>query len=184
MKEESLLNKPKLRKEFLSKVACLSPEEKKIASKKAVLFLIENYSNLALIASFSPLQSEVNITPFNKLLAQGKKLALPRIENEGLSFYRVSDLSNELTLSSKQILEPDPKKCPRILPQNLSLVILPGLAFDLNNIRLGYGGGFYDKFLEENSSIQTVGIAFQLQTSRQPLPREAHDRAVDQVFGF
>ncbi len=184
IKEESPLNKSDLRKKYLSKVARLSPEEKKKASERAVLFLIESYSSLSLIASFSPLQSELDITPFNKLMAQGGKLTLPRIENKGLTFYRVTDLSSQLMLSQKKIFEPDPKKCQPILPSDLSLLILPGLAFDLNHIRLGYGGGFYDRFLEKNSPIQTVGIAFKVQTSQQPLPREEHDHAVDRVFGF
>jgi len=184
IREEAPLNKSDLRIEFLSKVADLSLSEKKHASDKAALFLIKNYSSLSLVASFSPLQSELDINPFNKLLAKKGGLALPKVENNILIFYKVSDLSNELMLSKKKILEPNPKKCQKIAPSNLSLLILPGLAFDLNHIRLGRGGGFYDQFLGENNSTQTVGIAFKIQLFQGQLPKEEHDLAIDRVFSF
>ncbi|PVX52299.1 5-formyltetrahydrofolate cyclo-ligase [Balneicella halophila] len=61
------------------------------------------------------------------------------------------------------------------------LIIVPGLAFSLDNYRLGYGGGYYDTFLAENPSAYKLGICYPFQRV-QNVPRESHDTKLDAVF--
>jgi 5-formyltetrahydrofolate cyclo-ligase len=63
---------------------------------------------------------------------------------------------------------------------NYDLIIVPGLAFDANKYRLGYGGGYYDTFLAENPVAFTVGIGYPFQQLKE-IPKEAHDACLDLV---
>lgn len=88
-----------------------------------------------------------------------KKVAVPKVEGEEMNFYYISDFS-ELKEGYRQIREPD-VKFPATKEQ--ALVIMPGVAFDRNRNRIGYGKGFYDKFLDRYPSCKTMAIAFECQ---------------------
>lgn len=88
-----------------------------------------------------------------------KKVAVPKVEGNELIFYYISSLSN-LEIGYKGILEP----CTN---QNAddkdALIIVPGVAFDLNRNRIGYGKGFYDRYMAKHPGFKTIGIAFSCQ---------------------
>ena len=79
---------------------------------------------------------------FGSCIDSNKKVLFPRIEGEGLVFHKVDSLS-DLKLSKHRIYEPDPG-LPEMKVEDIELFIIPGLAFDLNGNRLGYGKGYYD----------------------------------------
>jgi len=81
------------------------------------------------------------------------------------------------------IPEPDPERCRPVDPAAIDTVILPGSVFDEWGGRLGYGGGYYDRFLAGKAPAATrVGIAFDLQTRARPLPLEPHDQRLHQLI--
>ena len=89
----------------------------------------------------------------------GKRVAVPKVEGEEMNFYYISDLS-DLNEGYRGIPEPDVK-----FPANdvHALVIMPGVAFDRNRNRIGYGKGFYDKFMDKHPSFHSIALAFECQ---------------------
>jgi len=109
-------------------------------------------------------------------LAQGKTVAVPRcLPERRMVFGRISALE-ELVPGAYGIPEPPPE-CPTAEAGSNSLCLVPGLAFDSRGNRIGYGGGYYDRFLAGFPGI-SVGLVRQdfLKTA---LPAEATDRRVD-----
>ena len=100
-------------------------------------------------------------------LRKGKRLYLPRVEGEEMQFYFVHNLE-ELTVGYKGIREPkgDTEKYvyDAVEAQN-TLMLMPGVAFDALRGRMGYGKGFYDRFLTSKPELQlrTIGIGFACQ---------------------
>lgn len=100
-------------------------------------------------------------------LKMKKTLFLPKIEGDTMVFYRVESL-DELTVGYKGIMEPKGnteafeyatyKDCPVLL-------LMPGVAFDMYGYRLGYGKGFYDRFLSDKEVLQTysIGVGYKCQ---------------------
>ncbi len=161
------MNKAELRA-YMKKVRkSLSPARIIAYSNEILLRLSEEpcYREADVILSYVSFSSEVD-TRFlmRKVLQDGKILAVPKCGNDAhqMDFYRITDTS-ELAPGHYGILEPttndlvDPKDGRRYL------LILPGLAFDEKKNRLGYGGGYYDSFLERYPGIFTVMIAYELQ---------------------
>ncbi len=97
-----------------------------------------------------------------------------------LAFHAVGD-DAELAPGFRGIAEPDVGR-PLLPAEQLALVLVPGLAFDRDGGRLGRGGGFYDRLLEDlPPTALRLGVAWACQISPTPLPREPHDAHVDAV---
>jgi len=80
-----------------------------------------------------------------------------------------------------KLLEPDPAQCPVVPPQDIDLLVIPGMAFTRTGGRLGRGGGFYDRFLTGvHPRAVKVGVCFGIQLV-DAVPLEAHDHEVDWV---
>jgi 5-formyltetrahydrofolate cyclo-ligase len=83
--------------------------------------------------------------------------------------------------------EPDPSRTLALPAEHLpDIVLVPGLAFHVNGSRLGYGGGYYDRFYADersrgNDRTWWIGFAWSIQLAQHPLPREAHDLVLDAV---
>ena len=122
------------------------------------------------ILTYMPMQNEVDLTP---LLARHsyKAWGIPRILPGHQMAFQVYDPS-KLILHSYGMWEPAPD-CPVIPPEEIDLVLVPGLAFDGQGGRLGFGGGFYDRFLCEYTGV-TMGIAYQA-LFLDHVPSAAHD---------
>ena len=111
------------------------------------------------------------------VLADGKTLVCPRVAAGGtLEHYRVPR-PDDLEPGRRGLVEPAPDPDRRVTPASLDLILVPGVVFDRRGVRLGLGGGYYDRFLAE-SDAHTMGLAFSLQVVPR-VPSEAHDRPVD-----
>lgn len=135
---------------------------------------VRSADTVLLYASFG---SEVNTWDLaEKLLFKKKRVAFPRCRKDGaMTFHLVDDLSQlkDGEVGSFDICEP----CPTLPRPELSrntVCIVPGLAFTLRGERLGYGGGFYDRFLAENPDIFTVAAAYEDMLT-ESLPVLEHD---------
>lgn len=110
-------------------------------------------------------------------LKHGKTVAVPKCERKSniMRFYRINSLSN-LEKGYFSILEPD-RFCSELTEFENAFCIVPGLAFNNNGFRLGFGRGYYDRFLSENK-VFSVGICYK-DFVLDNLPVESFDRAVD-----
>ena len=95
----------------------------------------------------------------NQAWKLGKRVAVPKVEGDEINFYYISDFS-ALKEGYCQIREPDEQ-----MPANSekALVIMPGVAFDKNRNRIGYGKGFYDRFMLSHPFCKTIALAFECQ---------------------
>jgi 5-formyltetrahydrofolate cyclo-ligase len=96
---------------------------------------------------------------------------------------RLEGRAGELRKGAYGILEPDPARCSPVAPESLDLVVVPGVAFDERGGRLGYGGGYYDRFLRRHAAGAIwAALAFEIQIVLEPLPLDAHDVRMDLIF--
>ncbi|PSL42317.1 5-formyltetrahydrofolate cyclo-ligase [Salsuginibacillus halophilus] len=113
--------------------------------------------------------------------ASGKRTAVPKAdaEHKSLAFYEIKDF-DELSPAFAGILEPKASREKYVAAQRLELLVVPGFVFDAKGYRIGFGGGFYDRFLAEHKIPScSIGLNFQYVDRLEP---EVHDMPVDQVF--
>jgi len=112
-------------------------------------------------------------------IALGKRVALPVTDTRKKALHPrvISHYPEDLIPGAFGI--PEPKaSCPAVAPEELDMVLVPGVAFDREGFRLGYGGGYYDRFLLQiRESAATVGLAYRFQVVDTVYP-EKHDRRV------
>ncbi len=101
---------------------------------------------------------------------QNKKVAVPKVEDDEMNFYYIRNHS-DLKEGYRGIWEP--QECVKATDEN-PLVILPGVAFDVQGNRIGYGKGFYDKFLMKHPNCRTIALGFKLQIVDK-IPTDAYD---------
>ena len=132
------------------------------------------YKNAKHVMLFYPLKYEIDTL---ELLNDNKKFYLPKIDNKNIL---VCPYTSEFTVSEYNIKEPCSKP---VNPEILDLIIVPALMTDENNFRLGYGGGFYDRFLQKYNNITTVTlIPAELITAK--LPHNKFDIPVKHVISI
>lgn len=111
-------------------------------------------------------------------LAQEKKIAVPCVIKEKIKFYSIDSMA-DLKEGYKGILEPERKKCA---DGESGIMLMPGLAFDELGHRLGYGGGYYDRYLKRyQSNFLKVALAYDFQIVEE-IPCEIHDQMVDWII--
>ena len=157
--------KAQQRKEALSVRRSLSIADRRAASMQIVKFLknIPAVNSAHTILSYCPTFNEVDITPFNQWILDSKKtLALPISLKDGiLNAHRSSSLET-LHTGLYGIKEPSPVS-ELLPPETIDLVIVPCVAFDVSGNRLGYGGGYYDRYLQKFSPNSAILVAFDAQ---------------------
>lgn len=89
----------------------------------------------------------------------GKEVAVPKVVGKDMVFYRLRDFSQ---LKPGYYGIPEPEEGETVDWED-ALMIMPGVAFDRDNHRVGYGGGFYDRYLEKHPSLERVAVAFDFQ---------------------
>jgi 5-formyltetrahydrofolate cyclo-ligase len=172
-------SKKEIREDSKARRALLSAEERERWSariEKHLLPLLAPYTTILVYASKPPEVDTGHLIA--RLLAEEKKVVVPIIEREtgGL---RLSYLHNPACLirSTFQVPEPVGHEIPAS-PEAVEVAIIPLIAFDAEGSRLGYGAGYYDRFLRKYTDIVKIGIAFSLQ--QQPvLPQDTDDVKLD-----
>ena len=112
------------------------------------------------------------------LLNQGKYIAVPKVTGKQIEFYAISG-KKDLEEGVMGIMEPK-STCLKICDPDAP-VIVPGIAFDREGNRLGYGGGYYDRFFEREPSHLRFAIAYDFQLLDH-IPAEPHDKRVDRII--
>lgn len=176
--------KNELRKQYALIRDTISGEEKETADKKiARLFTsLSSYRFASLVLLYAPIKSEIDVRPIMlAALEGGKQLALPLCEKEpGIMTFRIVKDPADLVPGAFGVMEPStsaPVCSPEMLRQKDAIVAVPALAFDKKGYRLGYGKGYYDRFLSEFGGV-SVGLVYRKLLLDQ-LPRGFYDRKVD-----
>ena len=136
------------------------------------------------VVSYMPARGEISSLPFcRKVLSAGGSVYMPKVAGDNLGFYKVDDLDKGFVKGAFGISEPD-TSYPQVDPGDADVIIVPAIAYNDEGIRLGQGGGFYDRLYESlggdspdrKSVIIGVCYDFQIVSS---IPVEANDMAVD-----
>ena len=157
-------------------------EEEIIRRSEALgrLFLkSEAYQNAKTIYGYLPYNQEVRTVPMlEQALKDGKRVAVPKVYGDEMKFLYLNDLT---AVAKGYSGIPEPIADEPVADDETALVLMPGLAFDPQGHRIGYGGGFYDKFLSAEPNHPTLALcyAFQMLPS---LETEDHDIPVDYVL--
>jgi len=157
--------------------------EKEIVSrsaKLAALFLAsEAYRNAKTIYGYLPYNQEVRTVPMlEQALKDGKRVAVPKCYGDEMKFIFMEDLS---LVEKGYAGIPEPIADGPVADDETALVLMPGLAFDPLGHRIGYGGGFYDKFLAQEPGHPTLALCYEFQMLEH-LETEEFDIPVDCVL--
>lgn len=180
-----MIHKKIIRRDVLRRRDSIRPEERKRKDRLIMnrVFSLPEFGSAEVIFYFASFGSEVSTMPhIEEALKKGKRIVLPRVDNENrrLRLYEIHD-TGEIKPGFMGIPEPYvPPERERDINE-VDLVIMPGVAFDIYGNRLGYGGGYYDRLLSGlKKKVMLVAVAYEEQIV-DSLPSEAHDVKVDLI---
>lgn len=144
------------------------------------LLITKAFQKAKNILFYMPIKNEVNTKPLIELiLKKNKNILVPRVENEQkMNAYKIFSLK-DLEKGAFGILEAK-KTCKKFRKENIDLVIVPGVAFDINGHRIGFGEGYYDVFLS-NIKAKKIALAYDFQIVKN-IPDEEHDIKMDLII--
>ena len=175
------MDKQALRKQIRELKRAMTIEEIERASARlGELFAAsELYREAKTIYGYLPYNQEVRTAPMlQRALQEGKRIAVPKIFGDEMKFIYLEDLTR---VEKGYSGIPEPIEDGPVADDKTALVLMPGLAFDPAGHRIGYGGGFYDKFLAAEPEHPTLALCYAFQMLPQ-LPTEEFDIPVDLVL--
>lgn len=175
------MDKKELRRSIREQKRAMTEEQIVTASEKLgqLFAATEAYQKAETIYGYLPYNQEVRTVPMlQKALDDGKKVAVPKVFGEEMKFIYLDDLT---AVEKGYAGIPEPVADGPVADDQEALVLMPGLAFDSQGHRIGYGGGFYDKFLASEPGHPTVALCYAFQMLPQ-LETEEFDIPVDCVL--
>ena len=177
--------KNEIRRRILRKRNALSASEvfeRSLVIQRRVMDLSQ-YKSAKIIGAYFPIGSEVRTEYLiESALNSQKVVLLPKVASDRIALSRVFEediRDNKLVEGRFKILEP-----PRSwynAQKNIDLLIVPGIAFDKYGNRIGYGKGYYDRFIKQNDFRLSIGLAFQFQVLDDALPRCDFDQRLHAI---
>ena len=175
------MDKKELRRSIRERKRAMTEEEIVSRSEKlAELFYASDaYKNAKTIYGYLPYNQEVRTVPMlEQAMRDGKRVAVPKCYGEEMRFIYMDDLSK---VEKGYANIPEPIADEPVADDTTALVLMPGLAFDAAGHRLGYGKGYYDKFLAREPHHPTVALCFDFQML-DSIEHDPHDVPVDLVL--
>lgn len=149
------------------------------ASLAEQFFATDYYRNARTIYGYLPYNQEVRTVPIlRQALQDGKRVAVPKVYGEEMRFIYLEELD---LVEEGYAGIPEPVADEPVAHDSTALVLMPGLAFDRQGHRIGYGGGFYDRFLAQEPNHPTVALCYAFQMLDH-LETEEFDVPVDCVL--
>lgn len=190
------MKKEQIRQEKKSQRNILSIKERDLFDKAILARLLktEEYKSCSCLFCFISFGSEINThNIIRQAFLDGKRVYAPRVQMQGMNFYEIKDLEG-LIPSRFGVLEPIEKEENRyddticnidytnIKLDNINLMLLPGLAFDLMGNRIGYGAGYYDRYLDlfSEKHFYKIALAYDFQIM-EAINADAQDIKVDAI---
>lgn len=186
------LDKTILRRQTLARRDALSKEERERASILMTERILGHqwFYRSEFFLCFVSYGSEIDTHPLlEEAIRQGKRVYVPKVEGEQIVFYRIRSLE-ELTKGYKGIPEPvgdteifDYEICQKNGETDKVLLLMPGVAFDPYRNRIGYGKGFYDRYLgdREELTLRSIAVGFRCQMVDE-IPAGSYDKRPYQVI--
>lgn len=175
------MDKKELRRQIREKKRLMTETQIVDASERLGQLLADTvqYQQSKTIYGYLPYNQEVRTVPMlERALKDGKQVAVPKIYGEDMKFIYLTDLS-QVEKNSYGI--PEPVADAPVAEDPTALVLMPGMAFTKHGDRMGYGGGFYDKFLAAEPNHPTVALCYDFQVVEE-IPTEEYDIPVDLVL--
>lgn len=176
-----MLDKKALRKEIGALKRAMTPEQIEAYSADLTekFCNTDHYKNAASVYVYLPYNQEVRTWEIIKRAwVDGKHVAVPKVYGDIMHFLWMDNF-DQLAPGGWDI--PEPTYDEPIADDDTALILMPGLAFDLEGHRVGYGGGFYDKYLEQHPHHRLVALCYPFQLFVH-LDVEEHDIPVHQVI--
>ena len=173
--------KGRLRELALSKREGISPVQRAAFSEAIAsrLLELEEIEKAQLIMCYRAFRSEVDTAKIvENFSRRGKILCFPLCKKGGLMDAYAPLDENSFRIGMMGIMEPAPERSRLVLPEEIGLVICPMVAFDSARRRMGYGGGYYDRYLPGCKNALRIGIAFEAQRM-ECVPAEEYDLPMD-----
>lgn len=175
------MDKTELRKQIRALKRAMTQEQIQRASALLAekLYATEQYRNARTIYGYLPYNQEVRTVPIlMQAIRDGKRVAVPKVYGDEMRFIYLDDLTK---VSDGYAGIPEPVAEEPVAEDPTALVLMPGLAFDRRGHRIGYGGGFYDRFLAQEPNHPTVALCYAFQML-DALETEEFDVPVDCVL--
>lgn len=175
------MNKQELRRAIRERKRAMTEEE--IVERSNALaekfYNTPAYQAASTIYGYLPYNQEVRTVPMlQRALDDGKRVAVPKVYGEEMRFIYLEDLTQ---VSKGYAGIPEPIADAPVADDKRALVLMPGLAFDPQGHRIGYGGGFYDRFLAQEPHHPTLALCYEFQMQAH-LDTEEFDIPVDTVL--
>jgi len=177
------MNKKEIRGEF--KRIRENIKNKEIKSRIICDKILESefYKKSKVIGLYSSFFSEVDtLRLIETALKDGKIVALPKVCDKELKFYRISKIEDLISGGAFGIKEPKKNIENLIAKNNIDLIIVPGICFDKAKNRIGFGKGYYDRYLANENNIIKIGICFDEQVREEDIPVGDFDIRMDIVI--
>lgn len=160
------MNKEELRKRYKIIRDNINNRDKKSSEIIKRLINTKEYQKSKVIALYSNISSEVETKELIKISLENKKVVLPKINKDNtMDFYEIKYLK-DLEVGAFNIKEPKIKNKKPIKKEEIDLMIIPGICFDKSKNRIGYGKGYYDKYLS-NTNIKKIGLCYEEQITKE-----------------
>lgn len=175
------MNKKELREQIRARKRAMTPQEitERSARLGALFLQSEAYRQARTIYGYMPYNQEVRTVPMlEQALADGKRVAVPKCYEDEMRFIYLDDLTQ---VEKGYAGIPEPIADGPVADDETALVLMPGLAFDPQGHRIGYGGGFYDRFLAKEPNHPTLALCYDFQMLPH-LDTEEFDIPVDWVL--
>ena len=175
------MDKKALRKQIREKKQAMTETEIVEKSNQLALQFVSSayYRNAKVIYGYLPYNQEVRTIPIlQQAIQDGKKVAVPKVYDDEMRFIYLEDLAD---VAPGYAGIPEPIADEPVADDPSALVLMPGLAFDPAGHRVGYGGGFYDRFLEAEPDHPTVALCYDFQMF-DALDTDSFDIPVDCVI--
>ncbi len=182
-----LTSKEEIRKRIVGLLKQQKEEQRLLKSRVIAeqVINLQEFQKAKAIVFYASFAGEVDTFGLmKKALELDKTVVLPCVvpDAKKLELRRIRDLDNDLEYGPYNIRQPKSDKTNLVSFKQVDFVIVPGVAFDRNNNRLGRGAGYYDRFLAGLSSdVLSVGLAFDFQIIER-LPIDLHDVPVKRVI--
>lgn len=177
----SVESKQAIRKRLLDYRKSMPAEEVAEKSKKIVdrILATDSYMNSACIFAYVSTRNEVNLKALLEASwLSGKRVAVPRVCGSNMDFYYIESYAG-LVKGSFGIYEPADNAVKA--EEKDALVLIPGVAYARDGSRIGYGGGYYDRYLAQNNSHHIIAPAYDFQIIAH-ISTEEHDIRADEII--
>ena len=175
------MDKQSLRRQIRQQKRAMTEEQIVSASRRLgeKLAASDLYQQAKTIYGYLPYNQEVRTMPMlQRALEDGKRVAVPKCYGDEMRFIYLDDLSQ---VETGYCGIPEPIADEPVANDPTALVLMPGLAFTERGDRMGYGGGFYDKFLAAEPNHPTLALCYAFQVVEH-IPTEEYDIPVDCVL--